>query len=69
MELVWKNLLELGFRFKNISPRSIFLIKKRNTMNKSIICFKKEFINRCRNPDPACINNKKFILHSLIIVY
>lgn len=44
MELVWKNLLELGFRFKNISPRSIFLIKNRNTMNKSIICFKKEFI-------------------------
>lgn len=51
MELVWKNLLELGFRFKNISPRSIFLIKKRNIMNKSIICFKKEFINRWRNPD------------------
>lgn len=51
MELVWKNLPELGFRFKNISPRSIFLIKKRNTMNKSIICFKKEFINRWRNPD------------------
>lgn len=51
MEFVWKNFFELGFRFKNISLRLIFLIKKRNIMNKLIICFKKEYINRWRNFD------------------